>query len=391
MIFYLANYKKLNNEYLSSLFNDLENRNYHFISGPCLYKKKIKRANKYIFFLLLPYLIFKANKEIKEHLKKDSLTIICSTWPERIIFSCLLKIYGKKAKKKYKNEQKGENINNKGIKNNILKIQWWFLPGAEIINSDYDSKAKRLLDKYSKEIKLIAFHRREKGKLEKYCSKEKNNKEGRDKKIHHFPLLISSHRKAHQESIFDNLSKSKSLNFFHRYFSIVVLADLRGKNYTETIIKTLPELLRAIPSAQLLIIGLNKDHESLKWLAKKLGVEKSVWFLNERDHINQWLDTANLFILSNRTLSLSKYYYLLFALNKSLPIITLKEQDISYLLQEKKCFLESKANVDDLISAIISLYRDPIKRKELGTNSYYLSTNTFNLDKNFKRLQDILK
>ncbi|MCF7795380.1 glycosyltransferase [Patescibacteria group bacterium] len=371
MIFYLANYKSLDNEYLNSLFNDLENRNYHFVSGPCLYEEKKNASNKYLFYLQLPYLIFKANKEIKEYLKKDSLTIICSTWPERIIFSSLLKIYGKKQRRK---------DNDIGI-NNIIKIQWWFLPGSKIENNDYNSKAKRLLEKYNKEIKIVAFHNREKEKLEKYC----------DKNIHHFPLLTCSHRTSHQESIFDNLSRSKSLNFFHRYFSIVVLANLKEKNYTETIIKGLPELLRAIPSAQLLIIGLNKDHESLKWLTKKLGVEKNVWFLNERDHINEWLDTANLFILSNKVLSLSKYYYLLLALNKSLPIITLKEQNISYLLQEKKCFLETKAEVDDLLSAIISLYRDPIKRKELGNNSYYLSTNSFNLDKNFKRLQDILK
>jgi len=170
-----------------------------------------------------------------------------------------------------------------------------------------------------------------------------------------------------------------------------VLADLKHKHYTETIIKALPELLRAIPSAQLLVIGLNKDHESLKWLAKKLNVEKNVWFLNEKDHINEWLETANLFILSNQTLSLCKYYYLLLALNKSLPVITLEEQNISYLLQENKCFHETKANLSDLISAIISLYRDPVKRKDLGAKSYYLSTNSFNLDKNFKRLQDILK
>ena len=375
MTFYLANHESLNNEYLNSLFNDLENRNYHLVYGPCLYNKKIRRVNKYIFFFLLPYLIFKANKEIKGYLKKDPLTIICSTWPERIIFSCLLKIYRKEARKKHKK-----------LKNNILKIQWWFLPGAEIASNSYSKKVKGLLKKYNKDIKIIVFHNREKKKLEDYYDKE-----GCNKKVYHFPLLISSHKKAHQESIFDNLSKSKSLNFFHRYFSIVVLADLSGKNYTETIIKTLPELLRAIPSVQLLIIGLNKNNESLKWLVKKLDIEKSVWFLNEKDHINEWLDTANLFILSNHTLSLSKYYYLLSSLNRSLPIITLTEQDTSYLLQEKKCFLESKANVDDLISAIISLYRDPIKRKELGAGSYYLSTNTFNLNKNFKRLQDILK
>ncbi|HKK54269.1 MAG TPA: glycosyltransferase [Patescibacteria group bacterium] len=381
MTFYLANYKSLDNEYLNSLFSDLESKNYHFISGPCLYKKKIKRSNKYLFFLLLPFLIFKAKKEIKKLLKKDSITIICATWPERIIFSSLLKLYGKKSRKKYKGKQKEEGEGNEELKNNILKVQWWFLPEAEIRSTGYNKKIKKLLEKYSKDIKIIAFHKREQEKL----------KESYDKKVIHFPLLTSSKRKSHQESIFDNLSKSKSLNFFHRYFSIVVLADLKSKNYTEAIIKGLPELLKAIPSAQLLIIGLNKDHESLKWLAKKLGVEKSVWFLNEKDHINEWLNTANLFILSNKTLSLSKYYYLLLALNKSLPIITLKEQNISYLLQEKECSLESKTEVDDLISAIISLYRDPIKRKELESNSYYLSTNTFNLDKEFKRLQDILK
>jgi glycosyltransferase involved in cell wall biosynthesis len=386
MIFYLANYKRLNNEYLNSLFSDLENKNYHFISGPCLYRKKIKKGNKYIFFLLLPFLIFKAKQEIKKLLKKDSLTIICSTWPERIIFSSLLKISEKRSRKRYKDKQKEENINNRELNNNILKIQWWFLPGTKIVHSDYENRAKKLLKRYNKDIKIIVFHNKEKESLKDYYDKA-----GCNKKIYHFPLLISSHRKAHQESIFDNLSKSKNLNFFHRYFSIVVLADLKSKNYTETIIKSLPELLRAIPSAQLLIISLNKDQESLKWLAKKLDVEKSVWFLNERDHINEWLDTANLFILSNQTLSLSKYYYLLLALNKSLPIITLKEQNISYLLQEKKCFLETKAEIDDLLSAIISLYRDPIKRKELANNSYYLSTNTFNLDKNLKRLQDILK
>jgi glycosyltransferase involved in cell wall biosynthesis len=381
MTFYLANYKSLDNEYLNSLFSNLESKNYRFISGPCLYKKKIKRGDKCLFWLLLPFLIFKAKKETKKFLKKDSITIICATWPERIIFSSLLKLYGQKSRKKNKSEQKEEGTNNEELKNNILKVQWWFLPEAEIKNGGYNKKAKKLLEKYNKEIKIIAFHKREQEKL----------KENFDKKIIHFPFLTSSKRKSHQENIFDNLSKSKSLNFFHRYFNIVVLADLKSKNYTETIIKSLPELLRAIPSAQLLIIDLNKDHESLKWLTKKLGVEKNVWFLNEKDHINEWLDTANLFILSNKTLSLSKYYYLLLALNKSLPIISLKEQNISYILQEKECSLESKAKVDDLVSAIISLYRDPIKRKRLESNSYYLSTNTFNLDKNFKRLQDILK
>jgi glycosyltransferase involved in cell wall biosynthesis len=391
MTFYLANFKSLDNEYLNSLFSDLENRNYRFVSGPCLYDKNIKKAklNKYLFSLLLPYLIFKAKKEIKELIKKDDLIIICASWPERIIFSCLLKIYRKERNKKdieNKKETKEDITDNNYSNNNTLKVQWWFLPNSEIINDDYSAKAKRLLKKYPENIKIICFHKKEKEKLEKYYTKEKDGQE-----IFHFPLLSCSHRESHQESIFDNLSKSKSLNFFHRYFNIVVLADLKEKNYTETIIKALPDLLRAIPSAQLLIIGLNKDNESLKWLAKKLAVEKNVWFLNEKDHINEWLDTANLFILSNDRLSLSKYYYLLLALSKSLPIITLKEQDISYLIKEKKCSIESKANVDDLISAIISLYRDPIRRKVLANNSYYLSTNSFNLDKNFKRLQDILK
>jgi glycosyltransferase involved in cell wall biosynthesis len=374
MTFYLANYKNLDNEYLNSLFNDLENRTYSFISGPCLYQEKGSFLNKYCFFLQLPYLVFKAKEEIKEHLKKDSLNIICSTWPERIIFSCLLKRYGKNYMKRGLNKK---NTNN----DNSIKIQWWFLPGAEVTSNDYTQKAKRLIAKYNKDIKIIAFHKREQERLE----------ENYQQKVIHFPLLTSSQRKSHQESIFDNLSKSKSLNFFHRYFSIVVLTDLRHKNYTEAIIKGLPELLRAIPSAQLLIIGLGDNQDSLKWLTKKLNVEKNVWFLNEKDHINEWLDTANLFILSNQTISLSKYYYLLLALNKSLPIITLKEQNISYLLQEKKCFLESQAKVDDFISAVISLYRDPIKRKSLSSSSHYLSVNNFDLDKEFKRLQDILK
>ncbi|MFP4514827.1 MAG: glycosyltransferase [Parcubacteria group bacterium] len=382
MIFYLANHKSLDNEYLNSLFDDLKNKNFHFISGPCLYDEKNNGFDKYLFFILLPYLIFKAKKEISEHLKKDSLTIICASWPERIIFSCLLKLYGHKRKEKEsKKDLESENSNN-----NSLKVQWWFLPEAEIMSDKYVSKAKKLLKKWGKNIKIIAFHNKEKQELEKIFPEESYGN-----KVFHFPLLSYSHRESHQESIFDNLSKSKTLNFFHRYFSIVVLADLKHKNYTEVIIKTLPDLLRAIPSAQLLIIGLNKNHENLKWLANKLGVEKNVWFLNEKDHINEWLDTANLFILSNDRLSLCKYHYLLLALSKSLPIITLKEQNLSYLLQEKKCSIESKAEVDDLISAIISLYRDPLKRKDLSANSHYLITNSLNLDKNLKRLQDILK
>ena len=314
MTYYLANHKSLDNEYLNSLFHDLEIHDYNLVFGPCLYnekeEKKEGRMNKYVFFLKLPFLIFKAKKEIKEHLKNDSLTIICASWPERIIFSCLLKLHGKREGEDELKKENGSDSRKYSSKKNSLKVQWWFLPGAKVINNDYSSKSKKLIDNYSKSIKLVAFHKREKEKLEEYY----------DKKVFHFPLLLKSPDKSHQESIFDNLSKSKSLNFFHRYFSILVLADLKHKHYTETIIKALPELLRAIPSAQLLVIGLNKDHESLKWLAKKLNVEKNVWFLNEKDHINEWLETANLFILSNQTLSLCKYYYLLLALNKSLRL-----------------------------------------------------------------------
>ncbi len=364
--FYFANYKNINNDYLRSILQALENYNYNFIYGPSLFSKNKNylknKKNRILFLLSLPYILIKAKKEIKKYNNNEGgeLIIICSTWIEKVVYMLLNK--------------KGQ-----------FKLQWWFLPqeniGCKIFKKRIIKNLKKYKDDKERKIKLIVFHKQEQEKIEKLYKQ----------KATHFPFCIKKTNESHQESIFDNLSKSKKLNFFHRYFTVALLVDLNRENYIETIIKNTPELLKAIPNTQLLIISPSTQKENLKWLVKKLAIEKNVWFLNKKEPIKNWLENSNLFLIANKKIKLPQYYYLSLAIKESLAIITLKEQNINYLFKEKKLSLESSSDINTIISSFVSLYRDPYLRKNLSENANYLANNNLNLEKQLKRLQEILK
>ena len=146
------------------------------------------------------------------------------------------------------------------------------------------------------------------------------------------------------------------------------------------LIKILPDILKSVPEAELVLIGEGPDEKDLKEEAKKLGVQNSVKFIPPYNSILDVIDLIDIVVLLSDgegmplTLIESLYY--------GKPIIATDVGSISEMvINDKNGYLVNKNDYDVITRHIVSLMTDNRKYQQFSENSMNMYDLKYNPDK----------
>jgi len=155
------------------------------------------------------------------------------------------------------------------------------------------------------------------------------------------------------------------------------LSDVKGHIY---LIKAMRNVLEGIPQAQLLIVGAGKLKEELTEAVKSLGIEKSVFFINEVKDTRNVLSAMDLFVMPSLKEGLG--LALMEAMAFGLPVIGSDIGGIRSLIKSGvNGLLVEPADVASLSESIIRLLVNPGKAKSLGEAAGIFINENFSQEK----------
>jgi len=166
---------------------------------------------------------------------------------------------------------------------------------------------------------------------------------------------------------FDQIDKQK----------VVFMGHLREGQGVELIIDAIPEILKKVPAAHVLIIGGGPLEEKLQKYAKIKKVGKNIeftGFIKEYSEVEKLLGDAALAVAPyvDDDSSFTKYTdpgkpkdYLA----SGLPVIITKVSQVAFEIEKKKCGMAINYDKNELVAAIIKLLTNKSLLSEFKTNS----------------------
>jgi len=311
--------------------------------------------NFLIAFFLLPFFYIYYSWELIFQKKRSEIkTIVCLSFFEKIVFTPIAKLIG-------------------------INVVWF-----DGIDIKYEKKSKFLvffLKLYSRISTTIVFtEEREKKLIEKGFKNIKN-----------VSLGIESDDSTHQDDIFSNLAKTDKLKTTFKSFTIGVVARLDNREQIEFLLKVVKLCLRFIPNIQLVVIGSGKNKKNFLWLARKMEIEKQVWFVGAQDVLGKWFDDFDFYVTTNNSLGLFDLEVILEAMVKKLPVISFYTPNLGELVKNNETgILLKDRNVNILAQAIIDLEQDKKKIKLLGDNANRIAVKYFSRDIQINKINKIL-
>jgi phosphatidyl-myo-inositol dimannoside synthase len=158
----------------------------------------------------------------------------------------------------------------------------------------------------------------------------------------------------------------------------------------DTMIKTLPLLVKDIPNIKYSVIGKGEDTIRLKQIAQELDVEKYVDFLGFVDDINAYYQHCDVFSLPSKKEGFGIVY--LEAMQYKKPVIGVNFGGPTDVIKHNKTgYLCEYDNIHEISKYIIENYTNSSKKNELGNNGYEYFVNNFTYNYYKKNLRSIIK
>jgi len=310
-----------------------------------------------IFILSLPlnllfslfYLSFlKFNKKI------SAITVF--TWEEKILFTMVAKLLK-------------------------LKIIWLECPGEYYNNpSPILIKISKLFSSWAKIITITDITKKELVKLK--WNREKISVLNPGIKLKHY----------RQDNIFSRIAEEEKKNLNKKFFSIGTIIELNNNQKIETLFRAAKTCLSVIPNLQIIIIGEGEERKSLGWLSKKLGIDSLIWFVGEQSYLKKWLENLDIYIVTAKQITIRDFKQTLEAQVCRIPIIGHTNTGLNSIIENNNTgILLENDNSDDLALAIIKLYKDKRKRKEIGKAGQERVVNNFSIEKMVERFINIIQ
>ncbi len=145
------------------------------------------------------------------------------------------------------------------------------------------------------------------------------------------------------------------------------LSEIKGHKYLLT---ALPNILEAYGPVQVVIVGEGEFRLFTELMIAKLKLNNCVHLagFQKGETIAQWLNTADIFVLPS--LLEGTPNILLEAMACELPVVSTSVGGIGSVIEDgENGLLISPKSGTELADAVISLLRDPVLRKRLGTNA----------------------
>lgn len=154
------------------------------------------------------------------------------------------------------------------------------------------------------------------------------------------------------------------------------LADHKGHKY---LIAAIPYILEAFPSTRLLIAGDGELRHDLEAQVRALGVERSVHFLGYRRDVPQILAALDLFVLSSHLEGLCTSLMDAMAMKK--PLVATRVGGVPEVVEEwVNGLLVPAKDPQALAQAVITLLKDPARRKAMGEAGRKIVEEKFHVD-----------
>ncbi len=189
-------------------------------------------------------------------------------------------------------------------------------------------------------------------------------------------------------SINTNFDNVYSQNFFN-ILSVTRLDSNDSYKGVDSMIKTIPLLIKIIPNLKYTIIGKGNDKERLEQLAKDLNVEQYIDFKGFVEYIEPYYQYCDIFVLPSKGEGFGIVYIEAMKYKKSC-IACDEGGQIDVVLDNVNGYLCQYDNINCLSNKIIHLYNDNKQRMKFGENGYGHLVENFTFDKFKDRLQAIL-
>ena len=146
---------------------------------------------------------------------------------------------------------------------------------------------------------------------------------------------------------------------------IVSVGRLEPAKGYETLIRALPEIVRAVPSAQVIIGGQGFLKERLLELAESTGLKDRVHFIGFRDEVRDILESGDIYVQSS--LCDAFPYTLLEAIATGLPAITTSVGGMPEIVKTgENGIVVPRENPAALAAAVVNLANDDDMRVRFG-------------------------
>jgi len=190
-----------------------------------------------------------------------------------------------------------------------------------------------------------------------------------------------------------NINKNFKNIYNEKEFNILSVTRLDSSNSykgVDSMINTIPLLIKKIPNLKYTIIGKGDDKERLMNLSKELHVEKYIDFKGYVEYVEPYYQYCDIFSLPSKGEGFGIVY--IEAMKYKKPCIACDEGgQTDVVIDNKTGYLCRYDDIECLSSKIIDLFENSDKRYEFGLNGYKHLIDNFTFDKFKSRLEEILK
>lgn len=163
---------------------------------------------------------------------------------------------------------------------------------------------------------------------------------------------------------------------------VLVPAALREEKGHDVLLQAMPELLRAVPSVRVLIVGEGEREQELRARARPLG--EAVRFLGPRDDMPDLLAASDVVALPSLAEALPTV--LMEAAAAGRPAVATRVGGVPEIVEDGRTgLLVAAGDPGALARAVVSMLADPVQARALGDAARALARERFGIDRQIQR------
>lgn len=171
-------------------------------------------------------------------------------------------------------------------------------------------------------------------------------------------------------------------------FVLLNVARLDWDKGQRTLLLAMPEILKAIPEARLLLVGDGPQEQSLRTTAQSLGLGGVVVFAGKRQNIPSLLGMTDIFLFPSVAEGFG--IALLEAMAAGLPVVASRVEGIVEVVEDgADGLLVPPEDVRAIAEAVIRLHADPDLRRALGHQARLTVERRFSVAVGITRLESV--
>lgn len=177
------------------------------------------------------------------------------------------------------------------------------------------------------------------------------------------------------------------VNKFKNNFAITYVGGFDVHRGLESILKAVPKIVEEICELKLILVGNGSNYESLVQLSKELNIENYVSFEGWQPHekLSSYIKASDVCIIphlktmhTDNTIPHKLFQYMIF----EKPVISSNCNPLVRIIDETEAGIIFQSNdEDDLTAKIITLYKRPELRNEMGINGKNAVLEKYNWDR----------